>query len=113
MNERERLERLNELRYPEEIATVKDAIEKLGLLQQTDIRIYTDHPYGWHGVVGANEHIYVFTSIWDELFVSEERCLGIRPNGTLIRGEHTTRDGEALEDYLEYEIQVHLYETGS
>ena len=78
--------KIDQLQYclPKQI--IQEGLDRIGVRRQTEIWIYPNYPEGFTAVVGAHdEYVYIF-EVEKSRIISKEitRCLGVRPNGSLI-----------------------------
>lgn len=82
----------DKVRYRKPISVISEKLKQFNIKPETDIRIYTDYPFGWHATVGANDRIYIFTSVFGKVVLSIEPVFGFRSNGSLIRKGESNND---------------------
>jgi len=71
----------NNLRYHFPVAIVERELEEMGKVKQTPIHIYPIYPYGWEGVVGVDDRLYIFQYDAGLLNLEIEPVYGFYPNG--------------------------------
>jgi hypothetical protein len=77
---------IDQLKYALPRQIIERELEARGVVPQTDIWIYPNYPDGFTAVVGAhNVFVYIF-KVYKAAIISidQKRCLGVRPNGSLI-----------------------------
>ena len=78
--------KIDQLRYTWPKHVIQRELDERFIKRNTEIWIYPTYPAGYMAVVGAfKDLVYIFEAEWG-LVVSMEvrRCLGVRPNGSLI-----------------------------
>lgn len=71
------------MRRPLEL--VESELERMNIIPETRIEIHPVYPFGFDGVVGANNRVYILQFRRNRMYLKIQEVRGFWPSGNLIR----------------------------